>query len=931
MLHILKRQIIALVLLSCTFSLTFANQEKQYEEGKLYRHVLNNGLTVLTMERNIAPLIYHQISYKVGSRNEVLGKTGISHAVEHMMFKGTKKYNKGKATKLISENSGIFNAFTMRDITAYYEYMPANKIELALDLESDRMMNCIFDESEFKSEMEVIKQERRMRVDSNPRGIFSEALYTTAYKSHPIQYPIIGWPADLDHITRDEAYEYYKTYYTPNNATLVLVGGFETESMMELVKKYYEKIPRGPEIPEYYAIEEEQKVEKTFTLYHNDITSPLLKMAFHTPHYNHIDSPALRVAGMILCSKSRGSRLNKVLVRDKQLANSVSGGFGITKDPALFTINLSFRKDENIDEAEKVVWREIEKMQNEPVSDYELQKVKNRYRFNQVVNYGKNVDIGRRISKYETYYGWDTYQEFFDRIMLVTKEDIMNVMRKYFNPRKVTKGYQMPKTSDMTDGYADKSLETSSNAAGNDEGDAFYFKSPCKYFEVSNNPEGDEFKDVLLPKPIANHVNKFTLDNGLTVYTIENHLNPSLSVKGYINTGMITEDINEGKTGISDFLASVMNRGTENQTYNQLIEEMDFVPFSFKVAGGYKGFSFQGFSLIDDKDDMMQTGLEFLTIPAFDNEQIDRIRKRKKSRAKKRLKTTSIRAFFDMYSEMFRDHPYSRSHSTVESISNITKESLVELREKYFRPERTTLLMVGDMSPEEMRDLADKYFGQWRNDIPDFETVNVTGVKELEGKEIKVFNDNDYKQSTINIGFAPYNNIPVEEETIDILNYILASSTLTSRIGVDLRGKQGLIYGIKSELWVKKERMGYWKFNTKTAPENTEKVILGVFKHIKELLENRITDEELRIAKKHYLGLLPFYIETPDDIARIIFDCIRNDVPFDHFDKRAERILAVTKENVLEAAKKYFTLDRFRIAVDGPIKEGSLDHVMDKL
>ncbi|MFN4111632.1 MAG: M16 family metallopeptidase, partial [Ignavibacteria bacterium] len=256
-------------------------QQKKYEEGKVYRHQLENGLVVLTMERHLAPYIYHQLTYRVGSRNERLGITGISHVVEHMMFKGTEKYPKGVASKTISKNGGVFNAFTMNDMTSYYEYLPKNKIELAMDIESDRMLNCIFDPDEFRSEVEVVIQERRMRTESTSNGIAHEMMNAIAFDAHPNRDPVIGWPTDLRSITRDDAFTYYKTFYTPNNSILVLVGDFETEKIIDLVKQYYGKIAPGPDVPKLNVDLQNQIVRKTFTLYHNDITQPVLRMAFH--------------------------------------------------------------------------------------------------------------------------------------------------------------------------------------------------------------------------------------------------------------------------------------------------------------------------------------------------------------------------------------------------------------------------------------------------------------------------------------------------------------------------------------------------------------------------------------------------------------------------------------------------------------------------
>lgn len=924
------------IFLAIVFILSLkAFAETKYEEGKVYRHTLDNGFTILTMERHIAPLIYHQITYKVGSRNEKLGITGISHVVEHMMFKGTEKYGKGKASKTISENSGIFNAFTSNDMTSYYEYMPANKIEIAFDIESDRMQNCVFNPAEFESEIEVILQERRMRSESQANGIMREVLNSMVFFSHPNRDPIIGWPSDLSNISRDDAFEYYKTYYTLNNAFMVLVGDFETDNILKLVKKYYGNIPKGPDVKEIWAVQEPQTVRKSFTLHHSDVTQPQIRLAFIVPNYFDHDAAALKVAGLILCEKSRDARLYKRMVEKDQLVTSVAGGFGISKDPAIFQISATMKPDSSVDKAEKVIWEEIQKMQVEPVSDHELQKTKNRYKFNQVTNYTKNADIGGRISRYETYFGWDFQKEFDEKVMNVTKDDIMQVMKKYFSEDKVTIAYAYPKEGEK------KSTKSVSDELDNKENtdeqilpdeNYFYYLPAAEILKVTTDELQGDYDNIILPKPIAPTIKIMKLKNDITLFAIENHLVPTITIVGSIETGFMPENLEGAKPGIANFLTDIMNRGTENLTYEQLSERMAFVPFSFSASGSYKGFFFQGNSLLENADEMMKTGFDLVVNPPLRQVDIDKIKPRHIIAAKNRFKRTGIKAFYEMFNTIFEDHPLTKYNSTEESIKNITREDLLKLHKKYFQPKNTVLLMVGDMPAEQMKRLADNYFGNWVSSSPAVEIPKTPPVKELTKKKIKVFFEKDYTECTINIGFAPTNAVdPNENEAVEVLNYILAGSALTSRMGVELRDKQGLIYGIKSELWSTSDKLGYWKFNTKTAPQNTEKVITGIFSEIKKILEFGISDEELIAAKQRQLGLLPFRVETPDDVAQIVFNLINDKEALDYFDKKADRIKAVTKEDVLRAAEKYFTLNNFVIVVDGPIKEDSLDHLLSEL
>ena len=286
------------------------------KEGEVVEHVLPNGLKVLTVENHNSPIIYSQITYKVGSRNEHFGITGISHLVEHMMFKGTPRYPGQVLKNLIKKSGGIYNAFTTTDLTAYYEQVPKNKIDVVLAIEADRMHNSKFDPKEFLHEREVVIEERHMRTDDNPRGTFAEEFNAIAFKSHPYHNPTVGWISDIRAITRDQAYRYYKTYYVPNNATLVLVGDFDTAKIMKLVSKYYGPIPKGKPVPPVVSVEEPQNDRRVLTYKRPDLKMPIFQMAFHTPAFGNPDCAPLTIAAKILAG-GRFSRLKKVLTQQK--------------------------------------------------------------------------------------------------------------------------------------------------------------------------------------------------------------------------------------------------------------------------------------------------------------------------------------------------------------------------------------------------------------------------------------------------------------------------------------------------------------------------------------------------------------------------------------------------------------------------------------
>ncbi|MDE3035354.1 MAG: insulinase family protein, partial [Nitrospirota bacterium] len=246
--------LIALLLLSAWPSSARSAETKEY--------VLANGLKVLLVESPKAPVVTVQIWYKVGSRNEVMGRAGLSHMLEHMMFKGTPKYGKGLFSKTIRKNGGNDNAFTSQDFTGYFENLAADRTELALELEADRLRGLLLDDKEFQLEREVVKEERRLRTEDDPQSFLAESLFAQAFLMHPYHWPIIGWFPDLNAMTREDLKQHYDTYYVPNNATLVVVGDIKAEALLPTITRLFEPIPSKPVPPAQIVAEPEQRGER---------------------------------------------------------------------------------------------------------------------------------------------------------------------------------------------------------------------------------------------------------------------------------------------------------------------------------------------------------------------------------------------------------------------------------------------------------------------------------------------------------------------------------------------------------------------------------------------------------------------------------------------------------------------------------------------
>lgn len=400
-------------------------QKMGYQNIK--EHILKNGMKVLILEDNSSPIISLGIWYKVGSRNETVGKTGISHLLEHMMFKGTKKIGSQEFSRIIQRMGGVDNAFTSTDATCYWEVFPKENLEKILELEADRMQNLVF--REFEEEKKVVMEERRLRTENRPEGIFWEELYALSYKVHPYKNPVIGWMNDLENINLSDVKNHYNTYYSPNNAVMIIVGDVEEKKAISLVKKYFEKIPSAKNIPEVKIKEPKQMGERRMHIKKEGF-SKKLGISFHIPEAGSDDEIKIQILAYIL-GGDKTSRLYKRLVHEKGLATECFAYSDIRIDPGLFIIAADLKLTSSFEEVLNEILKEIEKIKKEGIEDKELIKAKNQVKASFVYSQQSILRQNFIIGSFENLRGWRKILTYLDEVDKVTKEDIRNVANSY--------------------------------------------------------------------------------------------------------------------------------------------------------------------------------------------------------------------------------------------------------------------------------------------------------------------------------------------------------------------------------------------------------------------------------------------------------------------------------------------------------------------
>jgi zinc protease len=404
---------------------------------------LDNGLKVLLLEDHKSPAVTFQVWYRVGSRNEQDGKSGLAHFLEHMMFKGTPNTGPEEYSRIIAKNGGQTNAFTTADVTVYFATMSRDKIHIPLELEADRMVNALLDEKYFEAEKRVIQEERRLRVDDNPVAALGEVAGAVAYMVHPYRRPVIGWMHDIENLTRQDLVDFYKLYYSPNNAFIVVSGDFSTDEILPKIKAAYGKIPRGATPPKVQAEEPPQRGERR-TVLKKEAELPFVMTYYHAPNLKSPDSFALDLLTVILAG-GRSSRLHQDLVYQKRLVRGVDADYsGASIDPTVFSVTAQLLPGKEPGPIQREIDGLIEKVKTELVGERELNKAKNQVEAAFI--FGRDSIFGQamKIGFYEAVGDWRLMDRYIEGIRKVSREDIRRVAKQYLDSDRRTLGTLIP-------------------------------------------------------------------------------------------------------------------------------------------------------------------------------------------------------------------------------------------------------------------------------------------------------------------------------------------------------------------------------------------------------------------------------------------------------------------------------------------------------
>jgi zinc protease len=855
--------------------------------GTIRETVLPNGLKILTKELHAAPVVTVWTLYRVGSRNERPGATGISHVLEHMLFRSTKAMKTGEIDRLIQLAGGRHNAYTSYDYTAYHITLPSDRLETALRIEADRMLNCALDSDELKTELGVVLSELQGRLN-DPEELLEERTRATAFLTHPYRNLIIGWKADVESLTREAVLEYYRTHYQPNNAVLVVVGDIQTEATLDLVRRYFGDLPKGPAPPPPLTREPARKGERRVVVKGTGTTA-YLQVFFDAPAAGHPDNYALSVLDGIL-TNGKSSRLHRALV-ETDLVASLSSDFAPRKDPGWFAFYATARAGVSHQRIEESLLQELERIGAEGVTDHELQKAINQVRADLTMEYGSVSGLARAIGKLEM---TNTYREFghvLDRIRQVTADDVRRVARTYFDADHRTVGWFVPE--------------------GGSTGPASPSSGRGSVHRGSEHPAGLNAPSAASPSAptvaASANVVRYVFPNGLTLIAAENRVAKSVAIKGYVLAGPVQDP--QGKSGLATLTAELVTRGTAAHSADELAERIEFLGATASIQAERETVGITAQMLTEHFDLVLAYLAECLRTPAFPPEEVRKAVGRLGGRLDRELEDPKAVARRELFAHLFpTSHPLHRDPTGRRGdVETITREDVAQFHARSYSPERTVLVVAGDRTPEEIRAAVERVFGDWKPAaVPSPPRPPMPAIASTTRQTITLPGKSE---AIVMLGGNGITRNDPEYYPAFLANRILGGGELNSRLMKALRQDGGMTYGVYSYFQpVLGERP--WIVSFQTGPATVDRAIGAIVAEVNRLRDHGVTPEELEESRAAAIGSLVLSMEDQLGMAFVLRDTELFGLGIDFPSRFSADLRSVTPAQAQAAARKYIHPDR---------------------
>ncbi|MEA3328446.1 MAG: AmmeMemoRadiSam system protein A [Candidatus Omnitrophota bacterium] len=833
--------------------LTVFIPSRGFSDNQASRYILDNGLTVIIKPVPVHPVVSVVCVVKAGSATEGrFSGSGISHFIEHLLFKGTAKRGVGEIARQIKQSRGKISAYTTLDYTRYEITLPAEHLGRALDILSDVLANASFDSREMEKERNVILNEMRRGNDDNDRYL-SKLLWSTAFREHPYRMPVIGYQELFLKLTRDDILEYYRQMYVPNNIILSVVGGIEAEQVLLKVKKAFKYLQRGRIMP-YAVVCEPVQMSKREIVEGRDQGLAHLLIGFHGPELNSPDLYAMDVAAIIL-GEGRSSRLYTRLKEKEQIVHSISAFSYTPRDPGIFGIKVLLDR-EKIPEAVTAVEEELAEIKKGGINDQELDKARKMVLADYIFSLQTAEAQAGQLAVNQALTGdFNFSKRYIDGINSVTLDDIKRSTLKYFKPNNLTQAMLVPGT-----------------------------KEPSKM-------NGQE-KTVDLP------IKKIILNNGLTVLLKENHATPAVSIRAVIKGGVRLEE--QASNGISLFTAKMLLKGTKKRSSEDIFEELASIGAKVSSYSGNNSFGVSLDVLSGDLETAIDVLMDAFINSAFDQPAIEKVREEMTARIEEKKEDSFDTARQALKSGLFKTHPYQfEVTGTRESLSNIGREDLLEFYDRYVLAGNMVIAVFGDIDPEETeRILTKKSKGLKRKPADE---ISIPAEKTRTRQE-RIEKYMDKSEATVLAGFHTIAIADNDRYVFEVITAVLSGQD--GRLFRVIREDLGLSYVVGS-YHVMGLDPGYYVLHSASEPKEIGRVRDLLISQIELLRTEPVGAGELKRAKNALIGS---WIINLQSNAALAFSSGLDELyglGYNNYKHYPERIGKITAENITRTANRY--------------------------
>jgi zinc protease len=881
---------------------------------------LRNGLRVILHEDHSTPIVSVNVWYHVGSKNEVPGRTGFAHLFEHMMFQGSKHHDEDYF-KLLQEAGGSINGTTSSDRTNYFETVPANFLELALWLESDRMGYLLdaLTEAKLSNQREVVKNEKRQNYDNQPYGLVGAKISETMYPlPHPYHWMTIGSLEDVTGASMDEVKDFFRRYYVPNNASLVIAGDFQPRQARQWVEKYFGPLKRGASIPPVKAPRPQLAREVRLEM-EDRVTLPRIYLNWHTvPHYAP-DDAALDMLAYVMVN-GKGSRLYKSLVYDRQIAQDVSAFNSSRELAGAFSVVATAKPGKTLSELENAINEELARLKATPPSIEEMERAYNTIESSSI--YGLQTLRGKadQLNHYATFLNNPGYfQQDLARYRRVTPADVQRVAQSYLTDRRliVSVSPQTPgRTSTASAPSAGQSPNSTTNAPTSNTPTASQTNNDTKTEAKSGGlyeiPKAQADPRLRLPE-----IQRSRLSNGLQVLIVEQHELPVVSLNLVIKSGAAADPPN--RAGLATLAADILDEGTKSRSALDISNELTAIGARLGTGAGWDSSSASMTTLARHLEKALDIFADVALNPAFSREELERLRARRLASLRQRRDNANAIAETVYASLLYgAGHPYG--HSTIgdtTSTEALQSEDLQRFYETYYRPNNAALIVVGDVQSATLLPQLEKAFGSWKSAAVPSTEITIPGPRER--SSLYLVDKPGAAQSVITIGQIGVPRSTPDYFPLRVLNTILGGQFM-SRLNLNLREDKGYSYGAFSSFDYRRSA-GPFSAGAGVQTAVTKESIVEVFKELRGIGEAQpVTAQEVEFAKQTIIRAYPSGFETSGQIAGRLEDLVIHGLPDDYFNKVIEHVRAVTLDDVMRVANQYLKPDKMAVLVVGDRK-----------